>query len=92
MTKVTFTLDDETVEVIRAIAARSHKPRSLVVREAVAAYSRQEAKLDHDERARRLGVLDDLTSQPKTRPQRDVDEELREIRSVRRIGWRRPGE
>jgi Arc/MetJ-type ribon-helix-helix transcriptional regulator len=92
MVKVTFTLDDETVEAIRTIAARRNKPRSLVVREAVAAYSRQEAKLDHDERTRRLGVLDDLMSQPQTRPSREVDEELREIRRARRIGWRRPAE
>jgi hypothetical protein len=39
MTKVTFTLDDETVQAIRALAARKKKSRSLIVREAVAAYS-----------------------------------------------------
>jgi metal-responsive CopG/Arc/MetJ family transcriptional regulator len=88
--KVTFTLDDETVETIRAIAARRQKPRSLVVREAVAAYARQEDKLDDAERARRLRVLDDLIARPRTRPPIEVDEELREIRRARRVGWRRP--
>jgi Ribbon-helix-helix protein, copG family len=92
MAKVTFTLDDETVEIIRVIAARRKKPRSLVVREAVAAYARQEDRLDDAERERRLRVLDDLTARPRTRPQAEVDQELREIRRTRRAGWRRPAE
>jgi hypothetical protein len=92
MTKVTFTLDDETVEVIRALAARKQKAQSLVVREAVAVYARQEDKLDDAERARRLQVLDDLMAQPRTRPQVEVDNELRAIRRARRVGWRRPAE
>ena len=90
MTKVTFTLDDETVEAIRAIAARKRKPRSLVVREAVAAYARQEDLLEDEERARRLRVLDGLMVEPRTRPQVEVEQELREIRRTRRVGWRRP--
>ena len=92
MTKVTFTLDDATVEAIRAIAARKNKPRSLVIREAVAAYASQEEKLDDAERARRLRVLDDLMARPRTRPQVQVDDDLREIRRARRVGWRRPAE
>jgi metal-responsive CopG/Arc/MetJ family transcriptional regulator len=92
MTKVTFTLDDETVEAIRAIAARKNKPRSLVIREAVAAYASQEEKLDDAERTRRLRVLDDLMARPRTRPQAEVDDELHEIRRARRAGWRRPPE
>ena len=32
MTKVTFTLDDDTVEAIRAIATRKRRPRSLAGR------------------------------------------------------------
>jgi metal-responsive CopG/Arc/MetJ family transcriptional regulator len=92
MTKVTFTLDDETVTAIRAIAQRKKKPRSLVVREAVAAYARQEDKLDEPERTRRLRVLDHLMAQPRTRPQVEVDNELRELRRARRTGWRRSPE
>jgi Arc/MetJ-type ribon-helix-helix transcriptional regulator len=92
MTKVTFTLDDHTVETIRAIAARRNKPRSLVVREAVAAYAHQEDKLDDAERARRLHLLDDLAARPRTRPPAEVDQELREIRRARRAGWRRSAE
>jgi hypothetical protein len=92
MTKVTFTLDDETMAAIRAIAARKKKPRSLVVREAIAAYARQEDKLDDPERARRLRVLDEVIARPRTRPQAEVDKELGEIRRARRAGWRRPAE
>ncbi|PYQ93341.1 MAG: hypothetical protein DMF97_20145 [Acidobacteria bacterium] len=92
MTKVTFTLDDGTVETIRAIAARKRKPRNLVVREAVAAYARQEDKLDDAERARRLRVLDDVMARPDTRPPAAVGKELRAIRRARRVGWRRPAE
>jgi metal-responsive CopG/Arc/MetJ family transcriptional regulator len=92
MTKVTFTLDDDTVAAIRTIAERKKKPRSLVIREAVAAYARQEDKLDDPERTRRLRVLDHLMAQPRTRPQAEVDNELREIRRVRRTGWRRSPE
>ena len=92
MTKVTFTLDDDTVELIRAIADRRRQPKSLVVREAVAAYANREEKLDDAERARRLRVLDELMAQPPTRPQRDVEKELRELRRARRVGWRRPSD
>ncbi len=90
MTKVTFTLDDETVDTIRTIAARRKKPQSLVVREAVASYAGQEQKLDEATRKRKLRLLDELMAQPPTRPQGEVDKELREIRRARRVGWRRP--
>ena len=89
MVKVTFTLDDETVEAIRALAARKRKPQSLVVREAVAAYAGQEEKLTDSERTRRLRLLDDLSSRPATRPQAQVETELRALRRGRRSGWRR---
>ena len=92
MTKVTFTLDDDTLEAIRSIAIRRRKPRSLVIREAVAAYARLEDKLDEGERKRRLAVLDDLMARPHTRPAVDVDQELREIRRTRRVGWQRPAD
>ena len=90
MVKVTFTLDDETVEAIRALAARKRKAQSLVVREAVAAYAVQEEKLTDAEQRRRVRVLDDLLARPRTRPEAAVDTELREIRRARRAGWRRP--
>jgi hypothetical protein len=41
---------------------------------------------------RRLSLLDDVMARPRTRPQGEVDKELREIRRARRAGWRRPTE
>lgn len=92
MTKVTFTLDEETVAAIRAFAAKKKKPRSLVVREAIAAYAREEEKLDPAERERRLRVIDELRTLPATRPAASVRRELADIRRRRRVGWRRPSE
>ena len=90
--KATFTLDEETMALIRAIAERKRKPRSMVLREAVAVYAAQEDKLDDAERVRRLKVLDDLKGRPPTRPQAEVDKHLRDVRRTRRAGWRRPFE
>ena len=92
MTKVTFTLDAGTIEAIRTIAVRRQKPRSQVVREAVAAYARAEVTLDAPERERRIRVLDGLAARPRSRPQTEVDRELRGIRRGRRSGWRRPSD
>ena len=92
MTKVTFTLDDETVRAIRSLAERRRKPQSFVVREAVAAYAAQEEKLEEAERTRRLRVLDEFAAQPHTRRLADVDQELRQIRLGRRADWRRPSD
>lgn len=88
--KVTFTLDEATVDLIRAIAERKKRPQSSVVREAVAVYAAHEEKLDHAERARRLRVIDKLMAQPPTRPRGEVEKELRELRRARRVGWGRP--
>jgi predicted transcriptional regulator len=92
MVKVTFTLDDETVEAIRALAQRRRKPQSLVVREAIAVYGRQEEKLDDRARARKLRIIDELKKRPPTRSRAATERELRDIRRGRREGWRRPGE
>ena len=89
VTKVTFTLDEETVAAIRAIAERRRKPQSLIVREAVAVYAAQEEKLDAAEQTRRLRILDEVGAQPHPRRQAEVDKELRQIRAGRRAGWSR---
>ena len=90
MVKVTFTLDEETVGTLRKMAARARKPQSLVVREAVAHYAVKEDKLTDDEREHKLRILRELGSQLPTRPQKEVDRELRELRRSRRTGWVRP--
>jgi hypothetical protein len=91
-TKVTYTLDDETVRRIRKLAERTRKAQSLVVREAVAHYAAQEEKLTPHERERLLGVLDEMAARLPTRSDDDVDRELRELRRARRVGWRRPSD
>ena len=45
MVKVTFTLDDQTVERLRRTASRLAKPQSYVVREAVREYETRATKL-----------------------------------------------
>jgi predicted DNA-binding protein len=89
MVKVTFTLDDETVERLRRLAMRLRRPRSAVVRESIKEYEARSDKLGEDERRRMLDILDRITNAPPTRPQAEVDAELREIRVARRRWARR---
>ena len=89
MPKLTFSLDDETVKALRDTAARTGKAQSLIVREAVAQYAAQEDRLGDAERQRLLGVLRRMQRRPATRPEADVDRELRAIRQSRRTGWTR---
>jgi len=92
MVKVTYTLDDETVQRIRRVAARLGKPQSQVVREAVKDYEARSDKLSDEERDRMLAILARIRQQPPTRPQAEVDAELRENRKNRRWGRLHPAE
>ena len=86
-TKVTFTLDDETVRSIRKLADRTRKAQSLIVREAVAHYAAREQKLTDGERERLLRVLDGFAARPADpddKTAEEVDRELRELRLARR--------
>ena len=89
MVKVTFTLDDETVERLRLTAARLRKPQSQVVREAVAEYAAAAGRLSETERRTMLEVFDRVVAAVPRRPAREVDQELREIRVARRRSGRR---
>ena len=92
MVKVTFTLDDDTVERLRRLAARLRRPQSQVVRESIREYEARSDKLSEDERRRMLEIIDRITKAPPTRPQTQVDAELREIQAARRRWARRdPG-
>jgi ribbon-helix-helix CopG family protein len=92
MAKLTFSLDDETVRTLRAVAERKRKAQSLVVREAIADYAARDEKLADADRARKLQLLDTLASLPATRSQAAVDRDLRAARHARRAGWRRPSD
>ena len=89
MKKVTYTLDDETVERIRLAAVRDRRPRSSVVREAVARYAAQSERLSQEEIREQLRILDAIAEMPPTRSAKAVDAELRRLRESRRSGWQR---
>jgi hypothetical protein len=89
MAKVTFSLDDETVRTLRAVAERKQKPQSVIVREAIVEYAAKDEKLSETERARKLQLIRDLKSQPPARDQASVDRELVDLRRSRRTGWGR---
>ena len=92
MPKLTFSLDEETVRVLRRVSEQKRKPQSMVVREAIAEYSAREDRLPDEERERRLAVIRELTTRPPTRSKAEVDRELRDIRRTRRTGWARPSD
>jgi hypothetical protein len=86
--KVTFTLDPETVHRIEDAAERMAKPKSQIVREAVADYHARIDRLSENERQRLLKIFDTLAPLVPARPQREVNAELKEIRRSRRTGGR----
>jgi metal-responsive CopG/Arc/MetJ family transcriptional regulator len=90
MVKVTFTLDDGTVERLRSLSARLKKPQSQVVREAVRDYGERAAKLSDEDQARLLKIFDTLVPAIPKRPPKEVDAELAEIRAARRRWAKRP--
>ena len=90
-TKVTFTLDDETIAQIRRLAGRARRPQSAIVREAVAHYAAREDTLTAEERDRLLRLLDEMAARPPQAGDKtaaDVDRELRELRLARRTRGR----
>jgi hypothetical protein len=90
MPKLTFSLDEQAVRLLRQVAARSNKPQSLIVREAITQYAAREETLSDGERQRLLGVLRTIKQRPQTRSRAEVDRELDQIRRTRRTGWSRP--
>ena len=89
MVKVTFSLDEGTVDELRRTAARLGKAQSHVVREAVADYAARADRLSERERLHVLGVLDRLRDARPTRPAKEVDVEIAAVRAARRQGGRR---
>ncbi len=87
-TKVTFTLDAETLARLRASAARLALPRSAVVREAIRDFSERAGRLGEGERRRQLEAFDRLVPAIPRRPSGAVAQELAELRRARRLGGR----
>ncbi len=87
--KVTFTLDEKTIGRLNRAAGFLRIPKSQVVREAISEYSANLGRLSEEERERMLRVLDEALAAGPTRPREEVEQELRDIREVRRGGGRR---
>ena len=90
--KVTYTLDEETVQRVRKLAQRTKKPQSQIVREAVAHYAALEDKLTPEEQEHQRALIRRLRDTLPTRRAAAVDAELEELRRSRRTGWRRPSD
>lgn len=90
--KVTFTLDESTVTRLNRTAERLAKPKSEVVREAIAEYDAKSDRLSEAERERMLRVLDEILASPSDRSQAGADREIAEISRARRSGGRRRAE
>jgi hypothetical protein len=88
-TKVTFTLDRETVKKIKRAADHLALPKSQVVRRAVHEFFQQTVPLSDEERRERLRIFDELIAKIPIRPQKEAERELREIRASRGHGRRR---
>ncbi|MEO8217468.1 MAG: ribbon-helix-helix domain-containing protein [Acidobacteriota bacterium] len=88
--KATFTLDDQTLEKLRITSERLRKPKSEVVREAIAEYHERAGRLSESERRALLQAMDRLLPQIPTRANKAVDRELDEVRNARRQGERSP--
>lgn len=89
MTKVTMTLSDDAIEALNRSAKNLGKPKSQIVREALLSYADRPGELTPEERARRMAILEEIRKSFPTRPQREADAEIREIRRARRRGGRR---
>ena len=87
--KVTFTLDEETAQRIDRAALRLGKPKSAVVRDAVAEFDARAGRLSEAERVRMLAVLDDFMSRVPAGDENGADAELAELRRARQHGGRR---
>jgi hypothetical protein len=88
MVKMTFTLDEATVDVLKRTAARLQKPQSYVLREAICHYEPYAGKLSKAESKKRVELFDQLLNAIPTRSASSADKELRQLRASRRKGWR----
>jgi predicted DNA-binding protein len=84
--EITLTLDEETIQRIDAASESLGKSKSQVVQEAVADYRRVPNRLSEAERQRMLKALEVLRKQPPSRPQEEVERELKELRLARHGG------
>jgi hypothetical protein len=94
--KVTFTLDQRTVSLLDESAAQLAIPKSRVVSRAIQDFHERTGnpqgpseRLGEPERLRMLKAIQQMMRRAPSRPQHEVDRELKEIRAARRRGGRR---
>lgn len=87
--KVTFTVDEQTIRRLDDAAERLKKPKSEIVREAIADYHDRIGKLSERERQRLVKIMEGIMTSPPSRPQKEVDREIADLRQARRRGGRR---
>ncbi len=90
--KVTFTLDRDTVERTSDCAAQLAVPKSQVIRRAIQDFHERLGRVSEPERRRRLRLFDELLPAIPHRSRDAVDRELRAIRAARRAYGRRGSE
>ncbi len=90
-TKVTFTLDPETLMRLRSAAERLAIPKSAVVREAIRDFEERAGRLGEAERRRQLDAFDRLVPMIPKRSRAEVERELEALRQARRAGGRLSG-
>ncbi len=90
-TKVTFTLDQETLARLRTAAERLVIPKSAVVREAIREFGERVGRLGDAERQRQLDAFDRLVPMIPKRSRAEVERELDALRRARRAGGRGHG-
>jgi hypothetical protein len=88
VTKATFTLDDATIQRLQSASERLRKPKSQIIREAVADFHDSIGRLSETERQRLLRVIRELAPTIPARPVAAVKEEIAELRLARRNGGR----
>jgi hypothetical protein len=89
ISKVTFTLDQATINRIQEAAERLSLPKSGVVREAVQEFFDRIWRLSDRERLKMLRTFDEVIPRIPNRHVKEVELELRVIRQARRSGGRR---
>jgi hypothetical protein len=87
--ELTLTLDEETIEQIERLARLLHKSTGKIVEDAMQSLQPTPRPLTEEERQRRLKLLEEMRKRPPTRPQEEVEREIKEIRAARRSGGRR---
>ncbi len=88
-TKVTFTLDQISIDRLQDAADRLAMPKSEIVREAILEFYDRLGRLSDRERSAMLRTFDQMVPLIPERSAAEVDKELSELRSARKTGGRR---